>query len=136
MSGKLIGIVLIVVFAVIALVAAPTQNFSSSSPSRPELATAQSARAGNVIVRGKDSPEQLTVNAWNGFHSYYCAYYLNSTGSDFYFVMYFVEGGNLVANNRDFVQLLETACQTNHAIGVYVVDSSGDFNAVVVYPWQ
>ena len=136
MSGKLVAVGLIVALAVLSLaIAAPTQSAQSSSLPRPEQSITKVHARSNGLVRGQSSPA-FVANSWYFAHSYYCDYALTSTDSDFVLTVYFLEGGYMYTTNRDYAVLLAPACEKQNYIGAWIIDSSGDYNEIAVFPWS
>lgn len=94
--------------------------------------------AAPVMVSGGVAANGAPASAgWNYFHAYYCSWYLDSSGNQ-YFYVWPSEGGYWYAvNNLYAAQGLQISCANGNWEAVYVTNtSSGAFDETYSYPYH
>jgi len=127
-------ILLLVILGLLTVVAA-----QSRPPARvPDISSIVSkiTHPGNgaSLDTAKTGPSPQYGLGWNYVHATNCLM-LTISGND-YLVVYPEEGGYFYTTNTDYQNVIEPACQLNHWLAFYVIDSNLDWNEVYTYTFQ
>ena len=124
-----------VVSLVVAMLSLGVLAGAQNTPAMPSIPL-QKPQPGNHYValpsHGESAPSYGI--GWNWSHPENCFMYY-SGGSAFLYV-YFLEGGSIYTNDKNYQNLLVPACQTGNWIAFHVTDYNGDWDQLLSYTYS